>query len=413
MKAAGRYRFGPFELDVASGRLRRGRASLAISAKAAVLLRLLLKRAGDCVTIEDALDELTSTREIGAENVTQYISQLRAALGDSAREPEFIRTEFGRGYRFIAPVRQTDEDFDCLPTTELLQARYNLDRRRPQTVKLALEQFLQIIRSEPDNVEAHLGAAEASATLGSHLFNAPHPAFERAARCLQLVSSLTAESARAQSVTALITLFSNYDVDVAQEYCERAFRFDPNDVLAIRVMSRICMVRKQWLQAAHHLHQELRVRPDSLDALVMLAVLEQYQHQPLNAVELLHRTCALDESYVQARYYLGTCLVEAGYPAEAIDALHAIPKSQRTATIITVFGRAFAAAGRHRVACAILDALNSRLDREYISPYLQATLHIALGDRKNAQRCMRHATLTRDPWSIFFDVEPRFEPVRL
>lgn len=34
------------------------------------------------------------------------IKRLRAALGDSARAPRFIETLAGRGYRFIAPVRE-------------------------------------------------------------------------------------------------------------------------------------------------------------------------------------------------------------------------------------------------------------------------------------------------------------------
>jgi predicted ATPase len=36
--------------------------------------------------------------------------EIRRALGDATRMPQFVETVHGRGYRFIAPVRDASED---------------------------------------------------------------------------------------------------------------------------------------------------------------------------------------------------------------------------------------------------------------------------------------------------------------
>ena len=35
-------------------------------------------------------------------------AQIRQALGDPARAPRFVETVHGRGYRFVAPVAETN-----------------------------------------------------------------------------------------------------------------------------------------------------------------------------------------------------------------------------------------------------------------------------------------------------------------
>lgn len=408
-----RYRFGRFEFDAASGHLLDRGVSVALPAKARALLRLLLERAGETVATSDALHRLSPQRDIGDENVTQYVAQLRSALGDKAREPQFIASEYGRGYRFIAPLRSTDGDVDATPDLELLEAAYHLDHRSPRTLRLALRGFLKIASRDAGNWRALLGAAEASATLGTHLFDAPVPSFERAVALLELAKRLVGDSARAESIAGLIALFAAQDIDTAQVHCERALLMDPADVLAMRVLSRIFMVRKQWGQARLHLCEELRVRPDSIDAFVMLAVVQQYQRRPMVAAKSLQATCALNPASAHARYYLGSCLVEADCPSDAVEVLQSIRGSDRTTAVIASLGRAYAAAGRSGLARIALAALLRRRDREYVSPYLLATLHIALGDRRAALEAMTDARQWRDPWSIFLGVEPRFEGVRL
>lgn len=99
-------KFGVFEVDFASGELRKSGMRLNLSGQPFEVLRILLGHPGEIVTREDL------RRQLWAENtfvdydlaLKRVMNRLRDALGDSADNPRFIETIPRKGYRFIAPV---------------------------------------------------------------------------------------------------------------------------------------------------------------------------------------------------------------------------------------------------------------------------------------------------------------------
>lgn len=55
---------------------------------------------------EALLEQAWAGTFVSEASLSTVINELRAALQDDAREPRFIRTVYGFGYAFIAPVRQ-------------------------------------------------------------------------------------------------------------------------------------------------------------------------------------------------------------------------------------------------------------------------------------------------------------------
>jgi DNA-binding winged helix-turn-helix (wHTH) protein len=66
------------------------------------LLLVLLEADGSLVTKDELLSRVWPGIVVAEENLKVQISALRKALGE---DRDLIRTEFGRGYRFTAPVR--------------------------------------------------------------------------------------------------------------------------------------------------------------------------------------------------------------------------------------------------------------------------------------------------------------------
>jgi DNA-binding winged helix-turn-helix (wHTH) protein/TolB-like protein len=128
-----RVRFGPFDFDAASGDLRRDGAPVRLQPQPAAVLAMLVAHAGDIVT----RDELR--RAIwGPETFVDFdrglnfcVAQIRAALGDSAEAPRFIRTLPKRGYQFIAPI---DRDDDAPSPSAAVAAGLPPDDPRPSPV---------------------------------------------------------------------------------------------------------------------------------------------------------------------------------------------------------------------------------------------------------------------------------------
>jgi TolB-like protein/DNA-binding winged helix-turn-helix (wHTH) protein/Tfp pilus assembly protein PilF len=98
--------FGHFEVDVASGELRRQGLKIRLQDQPFRLLILLLDHAGDVVTREKVRETLWpgDTYVDFDHSLNTAVRKLREALGDSAETPRYVETIARRGYRFVAPV---------------------------------------------------------------------------------------------------------------------------------------------------------------------------------------------------------------------------------------------------------------------------------------------------------------------
>ena len=108
--SSGAIRFGPFELDIRAGRLRKGKAYLPLQPQPFKLLCLLVSRAGRLVTREEMQDQLweKDTFVDFEQGLNVCIRQIRTALNDMPAAPRFVETIPRRGYRFIARTTQVE-----------------------------------------------------------------------------------------------------------------------------------------------------------------------------------------------------------------------------------------------------------------------------------------------------------------
>lgn len=101
--------FGSFQLDVATCELREEGKPVRLQPQPVKVLALLASNAGSLVTRERIRSEIWSgdTFVDFDRGLNYCIAQIRDALGDSASEPTFVETLPRRGYRFIAPLRES------------------------------------------------------------------------------------------------------------------------------------------------------------------------------------------------------------------------------------------------------------------------------------------------------------------
>lgn len=99
-------RFGTFELDLATGELRKAGLKVRLQEQAFRILAMLVERPGDLVT-HDELRARIWPEAVFVDfehGLHKAVNKLRHALGESAETPRFVETLPRRGYRFIAPV---------------------------------------------------------------------------------------------------------------------------------------------------------------------------------------------------------------------------------------------------------------------------------------------------------------------
>lgn len=102
----GVVRFGVFEVDLATGELRKGGLLVRLQEHPFRVLAMLLERPGRLVTRDELRARIWSEAVFVdfEHGLNKAVNKLRVALGESADSPRFVETLARRGYRFIAPV---------------------------------------------------------------------------------------------------------------------------------------------------------------------------------------------------------------------------------------------------------------------------------------------------------------------
>jgi DNA-binding winged helix-turn-helix (wHTH) protein len=116
-RPARRYRFGAFEVDAATGELRRQGIRIKLNAQPFQVLLMLVERPGELLTREEISSKLWSdgTFVDYEHGVNAAVNRIREALGDKASSPRFVETLARRGYRFLAPVERIAPSESALP----------------------------------------------------------------------------------------------------------------------------------------------------------------------------------------------------------------------------------------------------------------------------------------------------------
>ena len=99
------YEFGRFRVKSDERVLLRGEDLVPLTPKAFDILLALLENDGRIVNKDDLMKKVWPNTFVEEGNLTQNVSLLRKALGESANGPQFIETVPRRGYRFIAQIQ--------------------------------------------------------------------------------------------------------------------------------------------------------------------------------------------------------------------------------------------------------------------------------------------------------------------
>ncbi|MGI8897951.1 MAG: winged helix-turn-helix domain-containing tetratricopeptide repeat protein [Pyrinomonadaceae bacterium] len=112
------YEFERFRIDPVKRLLLRDGEPQPLTPKAFDILLVLLQHRGGILEKDELMRAVWPDTVVEENNLTRNISALRKALGDSPNEHQYVVTIPGRGYRFVADVRELqDEDADLIVET--------------------------------------------------------------------------------------------------------------------------------------------------------------------------------------------------------------------------------------------------------------------------------------------------------
>ncbi len=104
------YEFGPFTLDTVQHLLLKGEEPVTLTPKTYDALLVLVCNSGRMLSKEELMGALWPESFVEESNLTQQVSMIRKALGESPGDDRYIVTVPGRGYRFAAQVKAWSQE---------------------------------------------------------------------------------------------------------------------------------------------------------------------------------------------------------------------------------------------------------------------------------------------------------------
>ena len=122
------YEFGPFRLDAEERLLLRDGRPVDLTPKAFDTLLVLVEHGGRVLSKEELLRAVWPDAFVEENYLAVNISKLRAALGERARDRQYIETVARRGYRFVASVSEVRGGARGAAAEELVLSKRTLSR---------------------------------------------------------------------------------------------------------------------------------------------------------------------------------------------------------------------------------------------------------------------------------------------
>jgi TolB-like protein/DNA-binding winged helix-turn-helix (wHTH) protein/Tfp pilus assembly protein PilF len=133
-------------------------------------LLMLVEHSGQIIEKDEMMSALWRDTIVEENNLTQHISTLRKALGERANEHRFVVTVPGRGYSFVAQVKELHQDTDSdrvlqkFTRASITIVEEEQDEKSPAP-KLRTEEYFPVGVSSSDNRRRLVVAALASCVL--------------------------------------------------------------------------------------------------------------------------------------------------------------------------------------------------------------------------------------------------------
>ena len=412
-----RLRFGAFEADLDSRELLTSGRQVKLERKPFQVLELLLRAPGRFVARAELTRELWPDLHVNFDrSLNTAVNALRKALGDSWRNPGYVETRPGQGYRFIAPVevignKTAAENQDA--HQNCVKAGYFLNKRTQEDLHKAIAYFQAALADDAGFARAYAGLAETYCLLAQMNMASPGEAGSRAKELAATAVELEPDSAAARAAAACVKRFFEWDWLGAEEEYHRAVALDANCAAFHQAYGSFLASVGNTQEALHEFRLAQRLDPVSPAVNAEAAWALYLARDFAGAHEQCWKVLALEPSFGAAQHVLGLVYEQMRMYEEAVIELqNAQACGDEQPAVIAALGHAWAKAGKIAMAEETLGRLQQLSAKRYVSPYWHAIVYAGLRQNLLAIEWLETAHQQRDVWLTWLGVDPRFDDLR-
>jgi len=414
------YRFGPFTLDVAHGSFHKGTRRVRADARLIRCLLILIGHRDQIVPRASLQKHLwPDGRHSRDSDLDVLVCQVRKLLRDNPRNPRFIRTHHGEGYRFIFPVEVVSGSIPESTARSRAfatchRARQQWAIRTPAAIRESIRLYTEAVEQDPTFALAWSGRADAWIMAGIHCLFAPKESFLRARSDAKQAMLLDASVAEAIVAEAWVELCFERNLEGARRLFERAIALNREYPFAHNGLALLHIANGQPEKAVKAMGKAWTEQAASpfLNALLGDCYYQARQYDEAARRARLALITAPD--FAVAHACLGRILLQQQKLAEAVMHFErAHEKSPGSDVMAGFLAHAYGVTGNKEKADEILQRFEQRRKQsEYVPAFFVALGELGLGQKERAVSEIRKAIQERSHWVLFSKTDPVFDPVR-
>jgi len=294
-----------------------------------------------------------------------------------------------------------------------LKGRFFWNKRTGVDLRKSIDYFDQAVAKDPSYALAYAGLADAYVLLSGFGAASPKDSLPEAKAAAEKGLELDGTLGEAHASLAQALLAYDFNFAGANREFRRAIELNPNYATAHHWYGESVLTPLgQFEDGVAELKRALQLDPLSViintDVGTVLTSARRYDE----AIEQLRKTLEMDRSFYYAHYHLGEALEMKGLNEDAVAEYEKATALNDDPVPQALLGHLYAKMGRKDEARRILQRLRDSPKERYVSPYLFAMIHLALGEKDRAIDFLEKTYEDRDGYSIaFIKVDPFLDPL--
>jgi tetratricopeptide (TPR) repeat protein len=229
----------------------------------------------------------------------------------------------------------------------------------------------------------------------------------------QKAIELDPDSSEAHASLAFATWAFNWNFEEAERLYRRAIALDPKNAKAREWLSYLLSSAGRHGEAIAEMQRAVRLDQDSPTTLAMFGLCLYYARRYGEAYEKVKLALALDPNYYLALLALSWVCPPLGKFDDAVEgARRAVEISDELTFNKFSLALALIADGQREEAREIALELEKRRRERFAPAYFLSSIYANLGETDAAFRWLDEAIKERGYWSLWLNIEPRFDSLR-
>ena len=366
---------------------------------------------GEKLTIRMELMDVADGSELWGQEYDGKLANIHSLQGDMARE---ITAKLRLRLTGIDEERLTRHFTENAEAYQLyLKGRYYWNKRTPDGIQKAIENFQGAIEKDPSYALAYAGLADCYQVPADPL--PPRQRMPQAKAAAMKALELDNTLVEAHTTLARVLYVYDWDWSAAEKEFKSAIALNSRYAPAHQWYGSYLNATGRPLEANVEEKRALELEPLSLIINFEIA-LGLYQSRNYDqAIDQFQKTLELDPNFPPPHTYLPAAYEQKGMFEEAIAGFQrAITVTNGTDNTLTVAGlaHAYAASGRKTEARKLLAKLQKQSERSYVPAHDVALVYTGLQEKENAFKWLNKAYEERSFNLAYLKMEPRFDPLR-